>query len=93
MTQIRWNTEKAKLLQEDKTRNKVSFEECVVAIEEGRILADLPHPTRKNQNLLVLEINGYAYVVPYVTEEDGIFLKTVFPSRRHTAKYLTGRTL
>lgn len=92
MNQIRWNPDKAKILQEDDSRNKVSFEECVIAIEEGSVPDDLPHPTRTNQRILVLEINNYAYVVPYVAEENGIFLKTVFPSRKHTAKYLTGNT-
>ncbi|MCB2262342.1 MAG: hypothetical protein LGR52_05290 [Candidatus Thiosymbion ectosymbiont of Robbea hypermnestra] len=45
-------------------------------------------PTKR---ILVLEIKGYAYVVPYVESEDTIFLKTVFPSRKHTAIYLTGK--
>ena len=64
----------------------------MVAIEEGRVLDDLPHPVRDNQRLLVLAIEGYAYVVPYVTETDGgLFLKTVFPSRKHTAIYFTRR--
>jgi hypothetical protein len=38
--------------------------------------------------MMVLHINNYAFVVPYVESEDGIFLKTVFPSRKHTAIYL-----
>ena len=37
--------------------------------------------------MLVLEINDYAYVAPYVMEDEGIFLKTVFSSRKHYAKY------
>ena len=89
MVQIRWNTEKAKNLLTNADREGVSFEECVIALEEGRVLADLPHPTRSNQRVFILEINGYAHVVPYVVEsEDSIFLKTVFPSRKHHAKYL-----
>lgn len=92
MIKISWDIEKAKILQNDETRGSVSFEDCVIAIEEGRILDDLPHPTRGNQRLLILEINDYAYVVPYVMEINGIFLKTAFPSRKHNAKYLTGKT-
>jgi hypothetical protein len=88
MIQIKWNIEKAKNLQTNETRNRVGFEDCVIAIEEGRVLDDLPHPTRQNQRILVLEINDYAYVVPYVVEDEGIFLKTVFPSRKHHAQYL-----
>ena len=39
--------------------------------------------------MLVLRINDYAYAVPYVETDGEIFLKTVFPSRKHTALYLT----
>lgn len=88
MIQVRWNIEKAKSLQENEARNRVGFEECVVALEENRILDDIPHPTRPNQRIFVLEINGYALVVPYVQEENGVFLKTVFPDRKYHAKYL-----
>ena len=89
MVQVRWNIEKAKALLENKDRQGVGFEDCVIALEEGRLLDDLSHPTRENQRILVLEIYGYAYVVPYVVEEDGtFFLKTVFPSRKHHAQYL-----
>lgn len=38
--------------------------------------------------MFVLEFSGYAYVVPYVRDGNMIFLKTMFPSRKHTAKYL-----
>ena len=88
MAQIRWSIKKAKTLQADETRNGIGFEDCVIAIEEGRILDDLPHPTRPNQRILVLEINDYAYVAPYIVEDESIFLKTVFPSRKHHIKYL-----
>lgn len=87
---IKWNAEKEKQLQEDTTRSYVSFPDCVIAIEEGRVLNNLAHPTRENQRILILNIEDYAYVVPYVLEADGSwFLKTVFPSRKHTALYLT----
>jgi hypothetical protein len=90
MKRIGWNPEKAKALREDSLRGGVVFEDCVVAMEEGRILADLPHPNPRYapQRLLVLNINGYAYAVPYVEDGNEIFLKTVFPSRKLTAIYL-----
>ena len=51
----------------------------------------LRHPTRENQQFLVLGIENYAYVVSYVLEEDGsVFLKAVYPSRKHTNMYLAG---
>ena len=61
-----------------------------IAIEEKRVLADLPNPSdqRESQRIYILEINSYAYVVPYVENDEEIFLKTIFPSRKHTAIYL-----
>jgi hypothetical protein len=87
-TEIRWSAEKDLLLRSDPTRDGIGLVECAVAIEEGRILDDLPNPVRPGQRVLVLEINAYAYVVPYVTDGEVMFLKTMFPSRKHTAQYL-----
>jgi hypothetical protein len=88
MKQITWNAKKAEVLREDSTRNNVGFEDCLVAIEEGRVLDDIPHPFLEHQRLFILEIAAYAYVVPYVESEEEIFLKTLYPSRRQTAIYL-----
>ena len=87
---IRWNLGKNRKLLNDETRGNINFEDCVIAIEEKRVLADLPNPSdkRDNQRIYILEINSYAYVVPYVENDEEIFLKTIFPSRKHTAIYL-----
>ncbi len=45
--------------------------------------AKYPH-----QRMLVVVFNGYVYGVPYVANDDEIFLKTVYPSRKLTLKYL-----
>lgn len=86
--EIRWSVEKDILLRSDPARGGFGLAECAVAIEEGRILDDLPNPVREGQRIFVLEIEAYAYVVPYVTDGEVIFLKTMFPSRKHTAHYL-----
>jgi hypothetical protein len=90
MKSILWNPDKGRIIRDDPARNNVGFEECLIAIEEGNVLADIsnPSPQFPHQRMMVLNINEYAYVVPYVETEDGIFLKTIFPSRKHTAKYL-----
>jgi len=89
MTTVRWNNEKERKLQAEVSRNGITFADCAVAIADGRVLDVLPHPTRSNQRIAVLNIEDYAYAVPYVIEEDGTwFLKTVFPSRKFTALYL-----
>ena len=38
--------------------------------------------------MFVLDINNYAYAVPYLTDGDVVFFKTLFPSRKYTAIYL-----
>ena len=40
------------------------------------------------QRISVVLIEGYAYLVPYVEDEDEIFLKTIIPSRKATKLYI-----
>ena len=85
-----WDEEKNALLKE---LREISFEDVQTAIEEGRVLDDFDHSNKKrypNQRMLVVEIEKYAYYVPYVEDEEKIFLKTIFPSRKATKKYLYG---
>ena len=39
------------------------------------------------QRVMVIGVNNYAYLVPYVENEEEIFLKTIIPSRKATEKY------
>ena len=83
-----WNEEKNNQLK--KERN-IGFERVILAIEEGCILDILEHPNKEKygkQILIIIEINEYAYVVPAVRTEEYWFLKTVFPSRKYTDRYL-----
>ena len=87
-----WDQGKSELLRSNPARGNVGFEECLLAIEENKVLDIIPNSSSNHpgQEMLVLEINGYAFCVPFVETEDQIFLKTLFPSRKHTAIYLTG---
>lgn len=72
-------------------RRRVSFEQIVVAIETDGLLDVLAHPNAgryPNQRLLVVALDGYAYLVPYVEETDYFFLKTIIPSRKASRDYL-----
>jgi hypothetical protein len=42
--------------------------------------------------MLVVALDGYVYLVPYVEELDYFFLKTVIPSRKATREYLLRST-
>ncbi len=85
--EISWNEEKNRKL---KAERGLSFEEVVAAIENGRVLADIDHhhATRKgHQKILVVELNGYVCAVPYLRQEQQMFLKTIFQSRVLQKKY------
>jgi len=69
----------------------ISFEDVLFALQSGRLLDDLVHPnsdTYPNQRMFVIEVDEYAWLVPYVENEDEIFLKSVIPSRKATKHYL-----
>lgn len=88
MKPFRWNPDKNDLLQQERG---VSFESMVVAIEGGGLLDILAHPNEQKyprQRVLVVSLDGYAYLVPFVEEDDYYFLKTVIPSRKATRDYL-----
>ncbi len=83
-----WSAEKNEQLKEERG---ISFEEIVVAINGGGILDVLPHPQQKrypNQRIFVIQINHYAYLVPFVEDDEKIFLKTMYPSRKATKNYI-----
>ena len=90
MKKLHWSSVKNNLLNKNTARGQINFNDCKQAIREGRVLDDIPNPSSKypHQRLLILDINDYAYVVPYVETAKEIYLKTVFPSRKHTATYL-----
>ena len=83
MKELRWNEEKSLKLKKERG---VSFDEIVA----GNFLGIEKHPSRDNQRLMVFEVDGYAWVVPYIDGGDYYFMKTAFPSRRHTKIYLKG---
>jgi hypothetical protein len=92
MVQFRWNV--AKNLQLKNNRNRaVCFEDIVTAIEGGGLLDDVEHVNSikyPHQRLFIVLYNNYVYAVPYVQDEKGVFLKTIYPSRKLTEVYLEG---
>jgi uncharacterized DUF497 family protein len=86
-----WNVDKDQKLRE---KRGVGFEDIVKAIAEGKILDVLKHHNQEKypgQYLIIIEIDGYAYVVPCHIEGETIFFMTIYPSRKMTKKYLRER--
>lgn len=72
----------------------ISFEEIIAAIDSGLLLDVLEHPNKKqypNQEIYVVFVNDYVYLVLFVREDNGdIFLKTIIPSRKAKKQYIIG---
>jgi len=84
---MNWNTEKSLKLKE---LRGICFEDVVYYIEKGDVLGDYGHPHQKRysgQRIMVIGVDNYAYLVPYVEDEEEIFLKTIIPSRKATEIY------
>jgi hypothetical protein len=88
MKSINWNTEKSVAL---KASRGICFEDVVFFIDRGEILDDYLHPNQKaypGQRIMVIGVANYAYLVPYVENDEELFLKTIIPSRKATQHYL-----
>jgi hypothetical protein len=74
-----------------RAKRGVTFEAVVVAVEARGLLDILGHPNPakySRQRILVVELDGYVHLVPFVEEKDHFFLKTIIPSRKATRDYL-----
>ena len=92
MEYYRWNHDKNERLKEERG---ISFEQVILHIERGDVIDVLVHPNQSkypNQQILVVKIKDYAYLVPFVEDEEGKFLKTIIPSRKATQEYLGGKS-
>ena len=88
MNYFAWNHEKnAQLIKE----RQISFERVIYHIEREGLLDIIKHPNSSkypNQRIFIVNIDNYAYLVPFVENDEEIFLKTIIPSRKATRKYL-----
>ena len=88
MKPISWSPEKNDQL---KSERGVTFEDVVFHIMAGDILDTVDHPNQKRypgQQIHVIAIEEYVYLVPFVESDDELFLKTIIPSRKATKSYV-----
>lgn len=88
---MRWNAAKNDVLE---TTRGVTFDAVVVAIGAGGLLDVIEHPNAarySGQRVLVVAVDGYVHLVPFVEEREYLFLKTIIPSRKGTRDYLKRR--
>ncbi len=82
-----WNLGKnEKLIKE----RDIGFEEILIAITENHLLDIVKHSGKKypNQKIFIVQVNNYVYLVPFVEDDEKVFLKTIIPSRKATKKYI-----
>jgi uncharacterized DUF497 family protein len=85
---FKWNAEKNEILLRERG---ITFEEIVQRIESGTNVIETDHPNPNkypNQKILIIDVDGYAYLVPCIIKQNEYFLKTIIPSRKATKKYL-----
>jgi hypothetical protein len=81
---FRWDPDKNERL---KTGRGISFEEIVLAVEDGGLKDILVLPNQRRypgQLVPVVAYREYVFLVPSVEEEEHYFLKTIIPSRKAT---------
>ena len=85
-----WDEKKNEKL---KAERGISFEEVVFYISNDFVLDVILHLNADKypgQKMFIINIDNYAYLVPFIEENEIIYLKTIIPSRKATKKYLRG---
>jgi uncharacterized DUF497 family protein len=88
--EFRWSEEKDAWLREHRG---ISFEDIVVALDNGRLLATRRRTGRSafaHQEILYVDIGDYVFMIPFVRDQEWIFLKTIIPTRKGTRDFLRG---
>ena len=89
---IRWSPEKNEWLINNRG---VCFEQALLIFERDETLDIVEHPNQEKypgQKIAIVNIDDYAYLVPFTEDDAEIFLKTMIPSRKATDMYLRGKT-
>jgi uncharacterized DUF497 family protein len=84
-----WSAEKDVQLKKERG---IGFEDVLFHLQAGDLLLTASHPNQQkypNLKIMYLRIDQYVYMVPYKTEKNIKFLKTIIPSRKAT-KELVG---
>jgi len=83
-----WSSEKNQQLISERN---IGFEDIVLNIHLVNELTVYDHPNNErypNQQISVVKVEDYVYLVPFVENEAEVFLKTIIPSRKATKQYI-----
>ncbi len=82
-----WNSEKNEWL---KRERGISFERIVFHLSQGDIWKTADQPDQEKypgKRIYFVDVVGCIHLVPFVEENEYIFLKTIIPSRKATREY------
>ena len=88
MKQYDWSHAKNDCLRQERG---ITFEDVVFHLAHGGLLDTIEHPNQQQypgQRIFIVNVEGYACLVPFVEGDETIFLKTIIPSRKLTKLYL-----
>ncbi len=91
MKYLDWSDEKNEMLK--KVRG-MSFEQVELAVALGDLVDRIKHPNPAkypNQKVFLVKIENYIYSVPYIEDNEKIFLKIIIPNSKATKKFLGGK--
>ena len=83
-----WNDDKNESLKQGRG---IAFEDIVFHLSRGGLLDTIEHPNQQQypgQKIFIVNVENYVYLVPFVEDDETIFLKTIIPSRKMTKKYV-----
>ena len=83
-----WNDDKNEWLRQERG---ITFEDIVYHLTHGGLLDILEHPNHEQypgQRIFIVDVEGYACMIPFVEDDEVIFMKTIIPSRKITKIYL-----
>jgi uncharacterized DUF497 family protein len=84
---FQWDEDKNKILRETR---EICFEDVILSLEDGKLLDIVPHFNLEkypNQKLFIVLIKDYTYYVPFVEDDEKVFLKNIIPSRKYHKIY------
>jgi uncharacterized DUF497 family protein len=80
-----WDEDKNQWLMRERG---ISFEFIKECLEQEQVVGNIPnHPPYEHQRIYLILIAEYVYEVPYVEDDEKIFLKTAYPSHEETKRY------
>ncbi len=85
-----WSDEKNLWLRQERG---ITFEDIVFHVAHGGLLDTIEHPNQRRyagQRIFIVKVEEYVCLVPFVEDDEVIFLKTIMPSRKMTKLYLGG---